>query len=296
MSLGRSLGQAGVLACAVLVIAAGSGHAHRSAIELQGPMIQGGLIVGRVAPGTSIAVAGKPVRVSPAGEFVFGFGRDAPRRVRLDAVFADGRSERRTLTVRQRHYKVQRIAGLAPRKVTPRPEDLKRIGAEAELIRAARRHDTDMAWFRGGFAWPAQGPISGVFGSRRILNGEPRRPHLGVDVAAPAGAPVVAAADGVVALARADMFYTGNTVMIDHGHGLTSVYAHLSKLLVAPGRKVAKGTRIGLIGATGRVTGPHLHWGVTLFRTQLDPALLVGPMPPAKDKAKDKAKKGTTAR
>jgi len=123
-----------------------------------------------------------------------------------------------------------------------------------------------------------RGRVSGVFGSQRILNGKPRRPHGGVDVAAPRGTPVVASADGVVVLARPDMFLTGKTVMIDHGHGLASVYAHMSEILVTQGQRVAKGTPIGRVGASGRVTGPHLHWGVSLFDTRLDPALLAGPM------------------
>ena len=123
------------------------------------------------------------------------------------------------------------------------------------------------------------GPISGVYGSQRVLNGEPRAPHRGVDIAAPAGTPVGAMADGVVSLAAPDMYFTGNTVMIDHGYGLHSVYAHLSRLLVKVGQTVRKGQPVGRVGATGRATGPHLHWGVYWFDRALDPALLVGPMP-----------------
>ena len=161
---------------------------------------------------------------------------------------------------------------------------MKRISAEGVLINAARARDTDHAFFRGGFVWPVTGRISGVYGSQRFLNGKPRRPHLGVDIAAPTGTPIVATADGIVRIAHSDMFFTGKTVAIDHGHGLMSIYAHMSQVAVKNGQKVAKGAPIGKVGATGRVTGPHLHWGVSLFRTRLDPALLVGPMTAAKRK------------
>ncbi len=147
------------------------------------------------------------------------------------------------------------------------------------MIAEARARDTPEALFAGGFVWPAIGPISGVYGSRRVLNGEPKRPHYGVDVAAPEGSPVVAPADGIVALAEDDLYYTGGTVMLDHGHGLTSVFLHMSEVAAPLGARVRQGELIGRIGATGRVTGAHLDWRINLFTTRLDPALLVGPMP-----------------
>ncbi len=263
------------LAC----LPAGSGWSHTSpSIKLDGQMVQGGLVLGRTAPGTKLTVGGAKVRVSSKGAFLFGFGRDAPKVVVLRAVFPDGRTRRRSLDVRQRKYKIQRIDGLPKGKVSPSRKDLKRIGAEGALINAARARDTDRPFFRGGFVWPVKGRISGVYGSQRILNGKPRRPHLGVDIAAPTGTLIVAAADGIVRIAHGGMFFTGKTVAIDHGHGLVSIYAHMSRVLVETGQRVAKGTPIGKVGATGRVTGPHLHWGVSLFRKRLDPALLVGPM------------------
>jgi len=147
------------------------------------------------------------------------------------------------------------------------------------MLDAARGRDTATRGFTEQMAWPVIGPISGIFGSQRILNGEPRRPHRGVDVAAPAGRPVAAMADGVVSLAVPAMYFTGDTVMIDHGHGLHSIYAHLSAIEVAVGQSVRRGDTLGKVGATGRATGPHLHWGVFWFERALDPALLVGPMP-----------------
>ncbi len=261
----------------------GPGRSESSpSIELDGNMAQGGVIMGRTAPGTKLTLGGTKIRVSKDGDFLIGFGRDAPERVELLALYPDGRTELRVLDVRQRKYKVQRIDGLPKRKVSPSKKDMKRIGAEGALINAARARDTDRAFFRGGFVWPVKGRLSGVYGSQRILNGKPRRPHLGVDIAMPSGTPIVAAADGIVRIAHSGMFFTGKTVAIDHGHGLISIYAHMSDVSVKNGQRVAKGAPIGKVGATGRVTGPHLHWGVSLFRTRLDPALLVDPMPAAK--------------
>lgn len=248
-------------------------------LDLAGPFEQGQLAIGRAPPGARVRVAGAPVRVSPEGLFLVGLGRDAPTRVVVQAELSDGRMVRRTLTVKKRDWVVQRIDGLPPRQVTPSPEDLKRIEAERILMTRALERDTAIPFFAGGFAWPTVGRLSGVFGSQRILNSEPRSPHYGVDVAAPEGAPVVAAADGVVALAHPGMFFNGKTVVIDHGHGLTSLYMHMSEVVVADGARVARGQPIGRIGRTGRATGAHLHWGVSLFRTPLDPALLVGPIP-----------------
>jgi len=239
-------------------------------IELNGDMVQGGMVMGRTASGTKLTMGDTKIRVSSDGEFLIGFGRDAPNRVELRAVFPDGRTQLRALDVRQRKYSIQRIDGLPKRKVSPSKKDMKRIGAEGALINSARARDTDRAFYRGGFVWPVKGRISGIW------------PHLGVDIAMPTGTPIVATADGIVRIAHSGMFFTGNTVAIDHGHGLLSIYAHMSEVSVKNGQRVSKGTPIGKVGATGRVTGPHLHWGVSLFRTRLDPALLVGPMTPAK--------------
>jgi murein DD-endopeptidase MepM/ murein hydrolase activator NlpD len=155
---------------------------------------------------------------------------------------------------------------------------LDRIARENAAIGAVRALNTPVPWFAGGFQWPAIGRISGVYGSRRILNGLTRQPHYGVDVAAPTGTPVTAPAPGTIAMAEPDLYYTGGTVMIDHGFGVTSVLSHLSAVMVAVGDHVSTGDVVGLIGATGRVTGAHLDWRVNWFTVRLDPALLVGPM------------------
>lgn len=238
---------------------------------LEGAFEQGGLVLGRTDPGNAVALDGKALRVAPDGAFVFGFGRDAPGTALLAVRTPDGRSEERVLEVRRRDWPVQRIEGLPQEKVTPDPTQVERIRAEAALVAERRRLDSPLPHFHDGFAAPAEGRVSGVFGSQRILNGEPRAPHSGTDVAAPAGAPVHAAAPGVVTLAHPDLFFTGRTVMIDHGHGLSSVYAHLSEIAVREGQAVKKGERIGSVGASGRATGPHLHWGVSWFDARLDP-------------------------
>ncbi len=260
---------------AALFLVAASFPARALDLSFSGHFAQGGLVVGKTAPGSTVAVDGSPVRVSPAGEFLMGFDRDAGGTVEIRITDSSGKSEVRRMAVADRDFPVQRIDGLPPKQVTPDPETLKRIRADGALIAAAREHDTATPFFRSGFVWPVQGRISGVFGSQRILNGEPRSPHSGTDIAAPDGTPVLATADGVVVLVHGDMFYTGKTVMIDHGHGLMSVYAHMSAIAVKEGDPVKRGQPIGKVGASGRATGPHLHWGMSLFTTRLDPVLLV---------------------
>lgn len=264
-------------ASAFLALACSTPGAEAGELVLEGPLVQGGLVIGQTEPGARVAVDGKGVRVSAGGRFLIGFGRDAESRIRLSVRHPDGSRTERNLAIKAREYPVQRIDGLPRKKVEPGPQELARIRDDNARIADVRRRDTAEPFFASGFMWPAEGPLTGLFGSRRILNGKPRRPHNGVDVAAPRGAPVVAAADGVVALAHPNMFFTGKTVMLDHGHGLTSVYVHMDEILVTPGERVSKGTPIGTVGMTGRVSGPHLHWGVSLFGTHLDPALLAGP-------------------
>lgn len=244
-------------------------------VRLDGAVEQGGLVVGRVPPGASVALDGRALRVDADGGFIFGLGRDATEVV-LAVRHPDGREESRRLTVAKRDWPVQRIDGLPPRQVTPDEKALVRIRTEAALIADRRDRDSPAPGYRSGFRSPAEGRVSGVFGSQRVLNGEPRAPHAGVDVAAPEGSPVAAAADGVVSLAHPDMFFTGVTVMIDHGHGLASVYAHLKDAAVREGQAVRQGEVIGSVGATGRATGPHLHWGVSWFDVKLDPETVLG--------------------
>ncbi len=250
-----------------------------AALELAGRFEQGGLVQGRVAPGSRVFVAGRTVRVTEDGVFVFGFGRDHGPEITVEAVTPSGERQRKTIAVAKRQYAIQRIDGLPKKMVTPPKAVWDRIKRENARIAKVRRQDSSMPWFRSGWVWPVRGIVSGVFGSQRVLNGKPKRPHYGIDIAAPTGTPVVAPADGVVAMAEPDLYYTGGTVMLDHGHGLTSVYSHLEKVTVAVGEVVRQGEAIGTVGASGRATGAHLDWRLNWFKERLDPALLVGPMP-----------------
>ncbi|MHA1569264.1 MAG: M23 family metallopeptidase [Alphaproteobacteria bacterium] len=248
-------------------------------LTLTGQRVQGGVLIGRTEPGARLTLDGGELRVSPEGNFVFGFGRKAAPRAVLKVRYADGAVEEHALAVKARKYKVERIEGLPPKMVTPSERDLVRIRADHKLIKAARKRDIAAPYFAGGFDWPVRGRISGVYGSQRILNGKPKNPHTGIDVAAPTGTLIVAPAAGEVTLAHPDMYYTGMTVILDHGHGLSSYLIHMSAILVKAGDRVKKGDPIGRVGATGRVTGPHLHWGMNWRKARLDPRLVVGPMP-----------------
>jgi len=249
------------------------------ALELEGPIEQGALLRGKTLPGAKLTLDRRPVRVAPDGEFILGFGRDAPAHASLDAVFADGGRAHRDLDIAQRHYEIQRIDGLPQEQVSPDPVLMERIKREQVVINEARAVDSNLGFFEVPFVWPAVGPISGVYGSQRILDGEPRAPHMGLDIAAPRGSPVRAAAAGTVTLAERDLFFTGGTVIIDHGYGLATTYQHMDRIDVRVGQHVVAGEPIGVVGATGRVTGPHLHWALNWYDVRLDPALAIGPMP-----------------
>ena len=241
------------------------------ALVLPERITQGMLVIGRAPRGTrAAAFDGRPVRVSPEGTLAFGIARDAGPEATITLTGPDGRPEARRVAVVPRHWDVQRLNGLPDRLVTPNADALARIRAEQERLNAARRTDTPVPHFAEGFAWPATGRISGIYGSQRILNGQPRAPHLGLDVAVPTGTPLVAAGAGRVTLVE-DLYFTGGTVLIEHGHGVTTFYAHMSRMDVREGQEVGRAQPIGLSGATGRVTGPHLHLALFWFNVALDP-------------------------
>ncbi len=265
-----------------LFLAAGlAGNAIAGTVALDGTPEQGGLVRGVVDPGAQVSLDGKALRVAPDGYFIFGFGRDAPSAAALDIVFADGSRAHRDLAVISRQWDIRKVDGLPEETVTPDPVLIARIKREAQEVTTARETDSDVLFFEKPLAWPALGRISGVYGSQSILNGQPRAPHYGVDVAAPPGTPVLAADAGTVTLAEPDLFLTGGTIIIDHGYGLSTTYMHLSSLAVHLGQKVAAHELIGTVGATGRVTGPHLDWRVNWYQVRLDPQLVAGPMPAA---------------
>ena len=267
------------LAALALAGAVGATPVAARMLVLNGAIEQGGLVHGKTEPGSKVTLDGREVRVAPDGTFIFGFGRDAPVKAALDIVSPDGAREHQALDVAARQYDIQRINGLPEQQVTPDAATLERIKREAVVINKARAADSDQLAFEGKLRWPVTGPISGVYGSQRILNGEPRAPHAGVDIAAPRGTPIIAAAAGVVTLAEKDLFFTGGTVIIDHGYGLATTYQHMDRVDVTVGEAVAAGQPIGLLGATGRVTGPHLHWALNWYEVRLDPMLAAGPMP-----------------
>ena len=253
-----------------------SANQPSAALELtiEGEPVQGGLLFARTTPGAVVHLDERPLKLDAEGRFVFGFGRDAATDSLLVIQHKDQQIDY-PLSVRQRDYQVQRIDGLPSKMVSPDQKALERIRRENRQIAQVRAGYTESDAFRAGFILPAEGPISGVYGSQRILNGEPRRPHFGLDIAAPTGTAVIAPAAGTVALAEPDLYFTGGTLMIDHGRGITSVFSHLSALTVSEGDFVAQGEKIGEIGATGRATGPHLDWRVNWFEVRLDPALLL---------------------
>jgi murein DD-endopeptidase MepM/ murein hydrolase activator NlpD len=249
------------------------------AIELRGKPEQGGLVYGRVGVGSQVRLDDKSVRVTPNGDFVIGFARDAKPTARLTIVDRAGRSREQTIAVVQRRYDIQRVTGVPQKTVEPPPEELQRILAEQKEVEAARAIDSDRLEFLGPFQWPLLGPISGVYGSQRFYNGEPRRPHYGVDVAAPTGTPVRAPAAATVTLAEPDLFFSGGTLIMDHGYGVSSTLMHMSRLLVKTGDVVQAGQIVGEVGSTGRASGPHLDWRINWFNVRIDPQLVVAPMP-----------------
>ncbi|MHA7871462.1 MAG: M23 family metallopeptidase [Hyphococcus sp.] len=248
--------------------------------SLEGTFSQGGLVFGQTEPGAKVRLDGDDVMVGSDGRFVMGFGRDSAASALLVVELPDGAVERRALEIADREFPVQRIDGLDQSKVSGFTEEqLAKIAIDREKKKAARQKTQGVADWAAGFDWPVTGPISGVFGSQRILNGEPKRPHSGVDVAAPTGAPIRAPAPGIVTLAETGMYFEGGLVLIDHGHWLESAFLHMSRIDVEPGQRVEKGDVIGAVGATGRVTGPHLHWSIKWAGRLVDPQLTAGPMP-----------------
>lgn len=249
------------------------------ALELDGSLVQGGMLLGKTTPGSRVVLDGQPVKLSRDGRFVIGFDRDAAATASLTVEYANGEAKTRQLAIKPRNYNIQRIDGIAESIMNPSEEKLKRIRSEAAMVRAARDQKLDRMDFTAEFQWPLIGPISGVFGSQRVYNGVPKRPHYGVDVAAPVGTPVTTPAPGVVTLVHQDMFYSGGTLIIDHGHGLSSTMIHLSKVLVDVGDEVVPGDIVAQVGAGGRATGPHLDWRMNWNKARIDPQLLVGAMP-----------------
>ncbi len=243
-------------------------------VFLEGDFIQGGLVKGKTNKNISVKFKERLLRKTSKGFFVIGFGRDHPKVANL-SIKINKKWISKNLYVKKRVYKTQIINGLEKKMVTPPKSFYDRIIRENKAIKNIRNLDSNIDFIFQKFNWPAKGIISGVFGSQRILNGKPKRPHYGIDIAAKKGTSVLAPIESIVRMAEKDLYYTGGTIMLDHGHGVTSVYSHLSLINVNVGDKILKGQKIGEIGSTGRSTGPHLDWRINWFLERLDPALLV---------------------
>ena len=236
---------------------------------------QGALVVGTTHADATVTLDGRQLRVSPAGAFVFGIGRDASGEI-LVSIRQPGTSAiQHRIVVTPRDWPIERIDGVPPATVNPPPAVAARIEREQAKVAAARARDDDRADFAQAFMWPVEGRISGRFGNQRVYNGTPKSAHSGMDIAAPNGTPVKAPAAGVVTFAAPGLYLTGGTLLLDHGHGVSSNFLHLSRLDVEVGDRVQQGQVIGAVGATGRATGPHLHWGMNWFDVRIDPLLVL---------------------
>jgi len=246
-----------------------------SAVEFDGKFIQGHFIIGKTEPDSKVKIGKKQVKVSKDGYFAFGLARDRKYDVVI-TIEKNGVKEKITKRVQKRKYDIQRIDGLEEKKVTPPEEVYERIKKENKLIAKARAIDSDLDFFKDKFMIPVDDAIiTGVYGSQRILNGEPKWPHYGLDFAQKEGAPVKAMLNGTVTLAEADLFYTGGTLIFDHGHGISTLYMHMLDIFVEKGQKVKQGDIIGTVGSTGRATGPHLDVRLNWFDVRLDPATVL---------------------
>ena len=236
---------------------------------------QGAMVIGRVPTGSEVRYAGRSLRVSGYGSVVLGVGRDEKGPLQVEVVHADGGRETASIQVVPRDWPVERVNGVPPKTVNPPAAIAERIKREQAQVTAARARDDNRTDFAQVFAWPVQGRISGRFGNARVYNGQPGSGHSGMDIAAPTGTPVKAPAAGVVTFAAPDLYLTGGTLLLDHGFGVSSNFLHLSRIDVKVGDRVEQGQVIAAVGATGRATGPHLHWGMNWFDTRIDPLLVL---------------------
>lgn len=246
-----------------------------SRVVFPGSASQGALVIGKVPAGSRVQYAGRQLRVSNYGSVVFGIGRDEKGPLRVQVQRADGGSETVTIAVTPRDWPTERVNGVPPKTVNPPPAIAERIKREQAQVTAARARDDDRTDFTQTFIWPVQGRISGRFGNARVYNGQPGAGHSGMDIAVPNGTPVKAPAAGIVTFAGPDLYLTGGTLLLDHGFGVSSNFLHLSRIDVKVGDRVEQGQVIAAVGATGRATGPHLHWGMNWFDTRIDPLLVL---------------------
>jgi murein DD-endopeptidase MepM/ murein hydrolase activator NlpD len=247
-------------------------------VALNGKFTQGALLRGQAPAGAKVTLNGETVQTNKDGKFVVGFEREAPLQQTLIVELADGNKWQRDITLEKREYNIQRIEGLEQKMVTPPAEVTARIKQDNINVANARSGNSDLDALFTKFEWPAKGVISGVYGSQRILNGVPKWPHYGLDIANETGTPVYAPVDGVVTLAD-DLYYSGNTLILDHGMRVFSTFLHMDTITVEVGETVKQGEQIGTIGSTGRSTGPHLDWRINLGNIRLDPQTVISGSP-----------------
>lgn len=253
----------------------GGGAIPMRATRLPTSAQQGAMVLGNTHPAATVEYAGRTLRVTPYGTFVFGIGRDAAGEAVLRIKQpATGWIEHRVV-ITPRDWPIERINGVPPATVDPPPAIAERIEREQALVTAVRTRDGDETGFAQVFIRPVEGRVSGRFGNQRVYNGTPKSPHSGMDIAVPTGTPVKAPADGVVTFAHPDLYLTGGTLVLDHGHGISSNFLHLSRIDAKVGDTVKQGDVIAAVGATGRATGPHLHWGMNWFDVRIDPLLVL---------------------
>ena len=243
---------------------------HTQALEFQGKFLQGHFILGKAKIGSKVFIDKKQVKVSKDGYFVFGIDRDRKFDLEITEV-NNGKKNNVIKKVFKRKYNIQRIDGLPENKVTPPESVYKRIKEENGRSGNARAINSDLTFFTNQFIMPVEGIISGVYGSQRILNGKPKWPHYGIDIAAKKGTKIKSSGSGIVTMAEDDLYYTGGTIIMDHGHGISTIYSHLEDIMVNVGDEIKQGDIIGTVGSTGRSTGPHLDFRINWFQTRLDP-------------------------
>ena len=268
-----------LMAAIVGLAVGGSQIVLADVIDWQGSKQQGGLLLGKIPVGYSASYEGRILSSTPEGQFLVGLGRQAPPTVEVLLRAPSGDQTVHELRIAQRQYKIQRVDGVPQKTVTPPEAELVRIRSDSALVKRARKEVTNDLDFLAGFERPLVGPITGVYGSQRVYNGIPKSPHYGLDYAAPKGTLVVAPGSGTVRMAHRDLFYSGGTLIIDHGHGLSSTFLHLSDILVAVGTRVKRGEAIAKVGSTGRATGPHLDWRMNWHKQRIDPALVLLALP-----------------
>ena len=245
------------------------------AVEFEGDFKQGSFILGKTEPGSKVKIDNKSIKVTKDGYFVFGLGRDRKHNVLIE-ISKKGKTKLIEKKVYKRKYKIQKIDGLPEKKVTPPKEVYERIKRENQIIGKARSINSNLTFFKNKFIKPLDDAIvTGVYGSQRILNGKPKWPHYGIDIAAKQGTEIKASGSGIVTMSESDLYYTGGTIIMDHGHGISTIYSHLEKLMVKVGDKIEQGEIIGTVGSTGRSTGPHLDFRVNWFQTRLDPMSII---------------------